>query len=142
MHATEVDYILTRRHRYDEMRSLYINQLAFILMDDSTTEATLIGVDEKINSFYEGDLEHATEVLSALWEIMNKDGDIAAPSSTPSAVSRLPFTSSLSLYGSPYHFTYLGHCHSGHKSRPLGLYENRPHRVNSQRDPVRQEVLG
>jgi len=60
-------------------------------MEDSTTEAIRAGVDEKIDSFYEGNLEHATEVLSALWEIVNKDGDITAPSNTSPAVSQFPF---------------------------------------------------
>lgn len=61
-------------------------------MEDSTTEATRASVDEKIDSFAEGDLEHATEILSALWEIVNNDGDITAPSSTPpSSVSRFGF---------------------------------------------------
>ena len=51
------------------------------------TEATRASVDEKIDKFVEGNLEHGVEILSALWEIMNKDGDINAPSSTPPAVS-------------------------------------------------------
>jgi hypothetical protein len=52
-------------------------------MEDSTTETTRASVDKKIDSFVEGDLEHATEMLSALWEIANKDGDVKAPSNTP-----------------------------------------------------------
>jgi len=78
-------------HRYDEIRNLYIDQLVSVWMEDSTTEATRIGVDEKIDSFYEGDLEHTAEVLSALWEIVNKDGDITPPSSTSLSVSRFLF---------------------------------------------------
>ena len=100
MHATEVDCILTECHRYYMIRSLYIGQLAFVLMEDSTTEATRVGVDEKIDSFYQGDLEHATEVLSALWEIVNKDGDILAPTNTPYTVNCFPLGCSLTLYGS------------------------------------------
>ena len=73
--------------RYDEVRNLYLEQLAFVWMDDSTTEATRAKVEEKIDSFVEGDLEYATEALSALWEIANKDGDVKAPSSTTPAVS-------------------------------------------------------
>jgi len=67
-------------------------------MEDSTTEATRARVDEKIDSFYGGDLEHATEVLSALWDIANKDGDITPASRTPSAVSCFQ-------YGSPRRYT-------------------------------------
>ena len=59
-------------------------------MEDSTTEVTRVSVDKKIDDFVEGDLDHATEILSALWEIVGKDGDITAPSNTSPAVSPLP----------------------------------------------------
>jgi hypothetical protein len=60
-------------------------------MNDSTTETTRASVEKKIDSFVEEGLEHATEMLSALWEIVNKDGDIKAPSNTSSTVSRFQF---------------------------------------------------
>ena len=60
-------------------------------MEDSTTEVTRVGVNKKIDDFVEGALEHATEILSALWEIVSKDGDITVPSNTSPAVSPLPF---------------------------------------------------
>ena len=50
-------------------------------------EATREGVESKIDGFAEGDLEHATQVLSALWEIVNKDEDKEDPWPTPSPVS-------------------------------------------------------
>jgi len=78
--------MLTEKCRHDEIRNLYIEQLACTWMEDSTTETTCANVDEKIESFAEGDLEYLEEILSALWEIANKDGDIRAPASTPSAV--------------------------------------------------------
>ena len=56
-------------------------------MEDSTTEITRASVEKKIDSFVDGDLAHATETLSALWEIVNKDGDIKAPSNNPPSVS-------------------------------------------------------
>jgi len=56
-------------------------------MEDSTTETTRASVDKKIDSFVEGDLEYVTEMLSALWRIANKDGDINAPSNASPAVS-------------------------------------------------------
>ena len=74
-------------HRYDEIRDLYTDQLASVWIEDST-EATRARIEENIDSFYEGDLEHATEVLSTLWEIVNKDGDITAPSNSSPAVSQ------------------------------------------------------
>jgi len=54
-------------------------------------EATCTSVDEKVESFAEGDLEYATEILSALWEIASKDDSIKAPASTSSAVSQFQF---------------------------------------------------
>ena len=60
-------------------------------MEDSTTEATLAGVDEKIDSFVEGDLEHAAEMLSTLWETVNKDGNIKTLSGTLPSVSPFRF---------------------------------------------------
>jgi hypothetical protein len=83
--------VSTKGHRYDEIRSLYVDQLASVWMGDSTTVTTRVSVDKKIDSFVEGDLEHATEMLSALWEIVNKDGDITAPSNTSSTVSPFQF---------------------------------------------------
>ena len=75
------------RRRYDEIRSLYVQQLAFNWMADSTTTLIRTSVREKISCFAEGDLEHATEVLSELLEIASEDGDIEAPASTSPAVS-------------------------------------------------------
>ena len=80
--------MLIGRRRHDEIRNLYIQQLAYIWIEDSTTEATQASVEKKIDSFVEEGLEHATEMLSALWEIVNKDGDIKAPENTPSTVRR------------------------------------------------------
>ena len=45
-------------------------------MKDSTTEATRASLDKMI----EGDLGHATEMLSALWEIANENNDTETPS--------------------------------------------------------------
>ena len=55
-------------------------------MEDST-ETTRASVNKKIESFTEGDLDHATEIISALWEIANKDGDVKAPANASPAVS-------------------------------------------------------
>ena len=79
--------MLTEGSRYDDVSSLYANQLASVWMEDSTTETTRASFDQKIDSFVKGELEHAKEMLSALWEIVNKDGDITAPSNASPAVS-------------------------------------------------------
>ena len=59
-------------------------------MEDSTTEVTRASVDKKVDDFVEGDLEHATDIFSALWDIASKDGDVTVPSNTSPAVSLLP----------------------------------------------------
>ena len=77
----------TENCRYTEIRSLYIEQLAHATIEDSRMATTRASVNKKLDSFVEGDLEHVTEVLSALWEITNKGGDIEPPANTSSAVS-------------------------------------------------------
>ena len=121
--------MLMERPRYDEIRSLYVDQLAFVWMEDSTTETTRASVDKKIDSFAEGDLEHATEMLSALLEIVNKDNDVNAPSNTP-AVSHSRFPPFLALCRDVY-FAQLGH--TGHKPCLSDFCEYRAHQVDSQR---------
>lgn len=87
-HRSQRSRLYTEKgYSYEEIRNLYVQQLAFIWLEDSTTESTRASVDKKIDSFVEGDLEHGAEIVSALWEIANKDGDIKAPSSIPSMVS-------------------------------------------------------
>ncbi|KAF9785420.1 hypothetical protein BJ322DRAFT_1193974 [Thelephora terrestris] len=66
--------------QYDEIRNLYIERLAFDWMGDSTAEHTRARVKTKIKNFAKGDLEHATEMLSGLWEIANRDEGVGARS--------------------------------------------------------------
>ena len=73
--------------RYDEVRNLYIEQLAFRLVDYSTASTTRSMVKTKIASFVEGNLGHASEVLCALLEIGAGDREITAPKRPPSKVS-------------------------------------------------------
>lgn len=87
--------MLTERHRYDEIRNLCVDQLASAWMEDSTTEATRASVDKMIDSFVDGGLDHATEMLSALWDILTTEGDIKAPpepqkSVSPSGIASFP----------------------------------------------------
>ena len=79
--------------RYDEIRDLYIQQLAFAWVDDLTTEKTRVCVERKIDSFVGGDLEHGTEIVLALLEIATTEGDIKPPPNAPSSVSSLLFLS-------------------------------------------------
>ena len=78
----ENDYILTDRRRYDEIRSLYIDQLVSVWMNSSTTIATRASFDSNFDRFARGELGHATEMLSTLWEVINRDGEIRTPSNT------------------------------------------------------------
>lgn len=77
-------------NRYDEIRNLYVEQLAFDWMEDSTTEMIRARVETKIDNFAKGDLEHATEILLTLLEIANNDGDVEAPANTSFTVSGFP----------------------------------------------------
>lgn len=97
-HITKVDRVLTERHRYDEIRCLCINQLAFIWTEGSTTEVDL---NKKIDSFLEGDLEDGAEVLSALWEILNS-GNISPPLNTSPHVSPSQFFLLPGAHGDTY----------------------------------------
>ena len=76
-----------QRRRHDEIRNLYIEQLAHMWVEDSTTETTRASVEKKIDDFVEEGFEHATEMLSALWEIVNKEGDVIAPADASPTVS-------------------------------------------------------
>jgi hypothetical protein len=78
--------LLMEKYRYSEIRYLYVNQLAYTWAGDSTA-ATRLNVEKKIDSFVEGDLEHATEAFTTLWKIANKDGNVAAPPNALPAVS-------------------------------------------------------
>jgi hypothetical protein len=60
-------------------------------MEDLTTEKTRVSVEEKIHSFLEGDLDHAMEMLSTLWEIASKDEDIKTPENDRAGVSLSKF---------------------------------------------------
>ena len=68
--------------RYDEIRDLYIKQLAFTWMEDSTTEATRTNVNEQIDIFAKEAPEHAKEIVLALLKIADEDGDTISPAHT------------------------------------------------------------
>lgn len=74
--------------QYEEVRNLYVEQLAYVWVE-STTRATPIGIGDKIESFVGGDLGHAAGVVSELWDVLNKDEDITVPSDTPLPVTQV-----------------------------------------------------
>ena len=79
------------RFRYDEVRDMYIKQLAFTLIEDSTTGVTCARVKKKLEEFAGEEFEHATEVGFALLKIANEDGDVTSPADAPLAVSLTKF---------------------------------------------------
>jgi len=79
--------MLTDRGRYDEIRSLYIDQLVSVWMNSSTAITTRINFNSNFDSFAKGELGHATEMLSTLWEVINRDEEIKTPLNTSPAVS-------------------------------------------------------
>ena len=87
-HVVQVETFLMENCRYDEIRNIYVQQLAYVWVEDSTT-ATGTSIEEKIDAFVQGDLEHAAEMVSELWKIVNGDEDVKAPSNTAPAVSPL-----------------------------------------------------
>jgi hypothetical protein len=56
-------------------------------MEDSTTEEIRTSAEKKVCSFVEGDLYHAMEMVSALWDIASKDEDIPSPAKVSQNVS-------------------------------------------------------
>ena len=92
-------------------------------------------VDEKIDSFIKGDLRHATEIVSALWEIVNKDGDIYAPSNASPAVSQPVFPVPWQYWRT--HFMQSQSDRTGREPHPLGLCEDGTHKVDPQRRLLR-----
>ena len=74
--------------RCPEIRSLYIQQLAYAWAEDST-EATGTSVQKKMDTFIKGDLEHARDMIPLLWKIVTGDGNVKPPSRTSPAVSLL-----------------------------------------------------
>ena len=60
-------------------------------VQDSTAETIRAGIAEKVSSFAIGDLGHAADMLSTIWEIASKDGDITNPESSTSSSVGPPF---------------------------------------------------
>ena len=128
-HVTNYSRLLIARKRYAEIRNLYVDQLAHVWVGDSA-DATRVRVEKKIDSFVEGDLEHATEMLSALWKIANKDGNITAPSNPSPVVSSL-FACILPSATWSAQSTLSGR--AGHESCPLALCQDCAHKVDPHR---------
>ncbi|KAF9779143.1 hypothetical protein BJ322DRAFT_442637 [Thelephora terrestris] len=82
--------------QYDEIRRLYVEQLAFTWMKDSTSGASRTSVDENIDSFVKGNLKHAAAAMAEFWEIANKDGEIKGRVATSKSNGEVVIMMSLS----------------------------------------------
>lgn len=125
MHPSELDASLglnwlcaKERYRYDDVKNLYAEQLAFIWMGDSTKGTTRASVKEKIQNFARGDLDHATEMLSAFWAIANNDEGVVTSARV------LPIVSSFMIlvgFRVLYWGTYTGRYQCAGKTCPQRL---------------------
>ena len=110
--------------RYDEVRNLYIQQLAFVWLEDSTEGATRASVNNQIDIVAQGGLAHGREVVFELFKVANEDEDITSPANTSPSVSSSQFYlflgSILCIRSTPGH-------ESRSQSHPLGIGEGGAH---------------
>ena len=118
--------------RYDEVRNLYIQQIAFAWLEDSTAGATRASVDKQIGIIAQGGLAHGEEVIFELLKVANGDDDITPPTDTSHSVSspQFYFPPGLILSARP---TPSGH-ESHSQSHSLGIGEGGAHQINPQRN--------
>ena len=101
--------------RYAEIRDLYIKQLTFTWMEDSTAEATGASVNEQIKIFAKKAPEHATEIVLAFLKIAEEDGNTTSLAHTESLfVSSTQCRPLLGLMLSA-RFTLSGQCDAGYE---------------------------
>ena len=84
-HYVQVEDSLIGGCRYEEIRCLYVKRLAYIWVEDWTGDIRT-KIENKIDDFIGGDIQHAVEMVSALWKVVNEDGDIESPPSFPVTV--------------------------------------------------------
>ena len=110
--------------RYDEVRNLYIQQLAFAWLEDSTAGATRASVNKQIDIVAQGGLAHGREIVFELFKVANEDEDITSPANTSPSVSSSQFYLLLGfilcIRSTPGH-------ESCSRSHPLGIVEGGAH---------------
>ena len=117
--------------RHDEVRNLYVQQLAVAWLEDSTAGATRASVDKQIGIIAQGGLAHGREVVFELFKVANGDGDITSPANTSPSVSFSQFDFLpgfiLCVRSTPGHESYS-------QSHSLGICEGGALQINSQRN--------
>ena len=60
--------------RYDEVRTAQVNHLvsARFGVNEGTTKNLCDKIDEKVDAYASGDLKHAVDTVSLLWEVSRK----------------------------------------------------------------------
>jgi hypothetical protein len=74
---------LTWVPRYDEIRTLQVNHLRYVWSSGSSEESKTLhkNLDKKIDSYAAGELKHAAEAISSIWNLSRKKE--AIPCITP-----------------------------------------------------------
>ena len=86
-----VTFVVTRYHRYDEIRNECVAQLLSAIVND-TRERISHRVSAVIDRHSRGDLEHVGDALSLLWNAANQRGGTIPPH-----ISSIPTVSSLTV---------------------------------------------
>lgn len=83
-------------YRYNEVRTMQVNHLAFVRfgVDDEVTKNLCEKIDEKVDAYANGDLSHAAEAVSLLWEASKSRGSSLASQSMSASVCPPPLPSS------------------------------------------------
>ena len=64
---------LTRVRRYDEIRTVQVTHLVSVWLSGGEESKALHGkLDEKIDNYAAGELEHAAEAVSSIWDLSRK----------------------------------------------------------------------
>ena len=78
--------------RYDEVRTAQVDHLASVRfgVDEKITKNLCEKIDEKVDAYANGDLDHAAETMSLLWEVSKKDRHIVPATQTVGTSVRPP----------------------------------------------------
>jgi len=62
-------------YRYDEVMTLQVNHLASVRFgaDEGNAKNICNRIDKKVDAYASGNLSHAAEAMSLLWEVSQKD---------------------------------------------------------------------
>lgn len=72
--------------RYSEIRTMQVNHLLNIWLSGSEKHSKAVreGLEQKIDDYAAGELDHAVDAMSSIWEISNEEGTIPFATAPPS----------------------------------------------------------